>query len=139
MKFWDSSALIPLLVDEAGTTSLEKIGETDREMHVWWAAEVECVSALSRLEREHKPRHTVERAFERLGVLVSKWDEVIPGPAVRDIARRLLRVHPLRATDALQLAAAIVLADQDLSTVEFLCLDERLRDAASREGFEVLP
>ncbi len=139
MKFWDSSALIPLLVEETSTSNLQALAQDERDMHVWWAAEVECVSAISRLEREYKSSEVVERAFARLQMLVSRWNEVIPGSTVRDIARRLLRVHPLRASDALQLAAAIVLADQNPAAVEFLCLDDRLRDAASREGFRVLP
>ena len=38
-------------------------------------------------------------------------EEVLPAEAVREQAARLLRLHPLRAADALQLAAALVWAD----------------------------
>lgn len=139
VKFWDSSALVPLLVQDTATTLLEKLASQDRDMHVWWSTELECVSAISRLERERKRADLVAQALDRLSVLASRWDEVIPGTAVREAARRLLRVHPLRASDALQLAAAVVFADQNPSAVEFLSLDDRLRDAAAREGFRVLP
>ncbi len=51
---------------------------------------------------------------------------------------RFLRVHPLRAADALQLAAAFVLADRRPSTLELVTLDDRLAVAARKEGFVVL-
>ncbi len=46
--------------------------------------------------------------------------------------------HPLRAADALQLGAAIVAADGDTASLEFVTLDRRLADAALREGFPTL-
>jgi hypothetical protein len=57
---------------------------------------------------------------------------------LRRLAQRLVRVHPLRAADAFQLAAALVAAEPDPSGVEFVCLDPRLANAASREGFRVV-
>jgi len=61
-----------------------------------------------------------------------------PDEEVRRQARRLLRVHPLRAADALQLGAAIVWAGR-YEGREFVSLDARLREAARLEGFAVLP
>jgi hypothetical protein len=57
--------------------------------------------------------------------------------AVLEMARRLLRVHPLRAADSLQLAAAVLASEGRPSTLEFVCLDDRLGIAAQREGFRV--
>jgi hypothetical protein len=54
------------------------------------------------------------------------------------MASRLLRVHPLRAADALQLAAALAAAKGDPSSLDVVCLDQRLSEAARREGFRVL-
>jgi predicted nucleic acid-binding protein len=56
---------------------------------------------------------------------------------VRQTAIRLLRVHPLRTADALQLAAAIAAAEDHPATLPFVTLDERLAQAAEREGFPV--
>jgi predicted nucleic acid-binding protein len=50
----------------------------------------------------------------------------------------LLRVHVLKAADALQLAAARVWAG-DVADGELVTLDERLALAARLEGFRVLP
>ena len=71
-------------------------------------------------------------------VLPRNWAEIAPSARLRQTAERLLRVHPLRAADALQLAAAIVAADGDPETMAFMTLDERLALAARREGFPVV-
>lgn len=138
MKFWDSSAILPLLVSESSTPTIQAILREDPELLVWWATEIECVSAIARLERDGDlSREQVGDALERLGEAVAGWAEVQPVEAVRRTARRLLRVHRLRAADALQLAAASVSSEGDPSTLELVTLDDRLRDAASREGFVV--
>jgi predicted nucleic acid-binding protein len=140
MKFWDSSAIIPLLVMEPMTRIVSDILAEDRQMHVWWATEVECVSALARRERENTvPSTSIEIALDRLASLREDWNEIAAGTGVRGTAKRLLRVHALRAADALQLAAASVLSDGDRSSITVVSLDDRLRDAARREGFQLLP
>jgi len=107
-------------------------------MCVWWATEVECVSALARLEREGALTDTsTTAALERLDMLAGAWNEVQPVMAVRGTARRLLRVHTLRAADALQLAAAIIVAEGLPASLDIVTLDERLASAARREGFTV--
>ena len=64
--------------------------------------------------------------------------EVQPSERVRSTAQRALRVHALRAADALQLAAAIVAAGEDRASLVVVCLDQRLTLAARREGFQVI-
>lgn len=66
-------------------------------------------------------------------------DIVAPTAPLRDRAGRLLAAHPLRTADALQLAAALAWCDDVPRGESFVCLDERLREAARREGFAVLP
>jgi len=139
MKFWDSSAIVPLLVKEASTESLLKMLEGDQQLLVWWGTPVECTSALARREREGSmPADQTTAAIERLASLATAWDEVAPSVAVRSQARRLVRLHPLRAADALQLAAAVVAAEHEPASLEIVTLDERLRTAAEREGFHVI-
>lgn len=139
MKFWDSSAVIPLLVQEADSARLQKLLAADRQMHVWWGTELECVSAIARREREGLEPQSVQQAIDRLRRFCEDWTEVLPSARVRDTARRLIRVHPLRAADSLQLAAASVLAREGGFEIEIVTLDDRLRLAASREGFAVTP
>jgi predicted nucleic acid-binding protein len=136
MRFWDASAVVPLLMTEAATKALQGRAGTDPAMLVWWATEVECASAIARLERDEAlDAAAVNEAFDRLKRLGEGWHEVEPSDAVREAAVRFLRVHPLRAADALQLAAAFVSAERRPSSLEIVTLDERLAAAARKEGF----
>lgn len=139
MRFWDSSALVPLLAEETTTDAMRRRLREDRDVLVWWGARVECVSALARCVREGRVlRKELVRAEQRLLHLTQAWLEVAPTEPVRAAAQRLLRVHPLRAADALQLAAAVVAAEQEAASLELVTLDDRLAEAAEREGFRVL-
>lgn len=139
MKFWDASALVPLLVDEASTPRIQALTSEDPSVLVWWGTEVECASAVARLERDELLEDRAARlAFARLGQLAAAWNEIDPSHAVREAAIRFLRVHPLRAADALQLAAAFVAAEGRPTTLEVVTLDDRLAGAARKEGFVVV-
>ena len=138
MKFWDSSAIVPLLVVEQQRDELLALLQRDPRMLVWWGTLVECTAALARREREGALSVAdAGTALERLRDVAVTWQEILPSDAVRSTAQRLLRVHPLRAADSLQLAAAIVAAEHEPTTLEIVTLDERLSEAASREGFRV--
>jgi uncharacterized protein len=137
--FWDASAVVPLLVAETSTAGLQVIAGRDAEMLVWWGTEVECASALARLERAGAlDAANLALAAERLTRLADSWHEVEPSEIVRETALRCLRVHPLRAADALQLAAALVAAGARPHSLQVLTLDDRLAEAARREGFALV-
>jgi len=138
MKFWDSSAVVPLLVVEQQRDELLALLQRDPRMLVWWGTPVECTAALARREREGALSVAdAGAALERLRDVAVAWQEILPSDAVRSTAQRLLRVHPLRAADSLQLAAAVIAAEHEPATLEIVSLDERLNEAASREGFRV--
>jgi predicted nucleic acid-binding protein len=138
VRFWDASAIVPLVVAEAQTKLLQELAAADPALLVWWATEVECASAIARLERDGAldPPAAVE-AFDRLQQLSDSWHEVDPNDALREAAVRFLRVHPLRAADALQLAAAFVASERRPSSLEVVTLDDRLAAAARKEGFRL--
>ncbi len=139
MRFWDSSAIVPLLVAEPSSVAVMGELELDPEIVAWWATAAECVSALARLEREGGlTSPSMSEGLRRLEGLARSWREVQPVTAVRDIAIRLLRVHPLRTADALQLASAIVAAEGHPASLPLVTLDERLAQAAEREGFVIV-
>jgi predicted nucleic acid-binding protein len=118
---------------------MQSLVNEDPGMFVWWGAGIECVSALARIERlEALGQQAIAHAYQRLQDLASGWQEVEPSELVRDTAVRLLRVHPLRAADSLQLAAAFVGAERHPSGLEFVTLDDRLAAAARKEGFVVI-
>jgi hypothetical protein len=140
MKYWDTSAIVPLLLPESPRDVLLEILRRDPAMLVWWGTPVECTSAVARREREAALSVAdAGGALDRLRDLAAAWQEIVPSEAVRATAQRLLRVHPLGAGDSLQLAAAVVAAEHEPATLEFVSLDARLNEAAAREGFPVRP
>ncbi|HEX5280718.1 MAG TPA: hypothetical protein VFW28_11635 [Micropepsaceae bacterium] len=136
MRFWDSSAIVPLLVAEAATQLVQRAAQRDPGMMVWWGSRVECISALARQERE-KPfdAKAIAVALGRLKQLSEAWHEIEPSDMLRETAIRFLQVHALRAADALQLAAAFAAAEGRPPSLEMITLDERLAGAARKEGF----
>jgi uncharacterized protein len=139
MRFWDASAIVPLLMGQQSTSGAIAAYEGDPELVVWWATEIECVSAVARSEREDGVTAAdAAQAYARIDTLAAGWHEVQPGSTLRRVAARLLRVHPLRAADALQLAAAIMASEGDPRAMPFLTLDSRLAQAAGREGFPIV-
>jgi uncharacterized protein len=140
VRFWDSSAIVPLIVTQASSDTMDAVSRGDPDMIVWWATEVECASVFARLERSGDIDRTgATAATESLARLAAAWQEIQPGSRLRQTAERLVRTHPIRAADALQLAAAIVASDDDPGSLPFVTLDDRQADAARREGFLVIP
>jgi hypothetical protein len=139
MRFWDASAIVPLLMTETATKTVQALAERDSAMLVWSATEVECASAIARLERDGALDDlAATQAFDRLKQLAHAWHEVDPSDPIREAAVRFLRVHPLRAADALQLAAAFIAAERRPSSLEVVTLDDRLAAAARKEGFVLI-
>lgn len=138
MRFWDASAIVPLILSESPATAAFGVDE-DAPMCVWWGTIIEATSAIARRERAGTlTGGQVEHCLARLTELSESWMEVPPSDVVRDSALRLLRIHALRAADSLQLAAALAASDGRARSVEFVCGDARLTDAASREGLSVI-
>lgn len=140
MRFWDASALVPLHVAERRTTELRALVKDDEAVVVWWGTVVECASALGRQHRRGElTPDDYGKALRALALTSRSWRAVVPTQELRFDAMRFVRVHPLSAADALQLAAALHWATRRPGGLDFVCLDARLRDAALAEGFTVLP
>lgn len=136
MKFWDSSAVLPLIVEEPTSALMKKTLRTDPVMIVWWGTLVECTSAVAIRERHGDlSMESATRVLNQLRALSAGWNEMSASDAVRALATRLLRLHSLRAADALQLAAALVAAEDDPTSLEFLSLDDKLKKTAQLHGF----
>ncbi len=139
MNFWDTSALVALSVEESRRQTALRMLEADEHIVVWWGSTIEYVAAISRREREGSlTPDAVVAHLSRLNALSQVWYEVQPSRRIKAVAQRLLRVHPLRAADSLQLASALVASEDDPPSLGFVCFDARLNQAASREGFALL-
>ncbi len=140
MRFWDASALVPLVLEESRSSEIRKLLKIDPEILCWWGSPVECFSALWRLQRMKliKP-NDFEQAKKKLLLLFESIDLITPNKVLREKAIRLLGLHSLRAGDSLQLAAALRWSEDQTQGREFVCLDDRLSKASKAEGFIVLP
>jgi predicted nucleic acid-binding protein len=140
VRFWDSSAIVPLVCRETESARTRAWLRADPVVVVWCLAATEVVSALARKRRDGAlTAARLAGAKRRLAGLEAAWSEVAAVDAVRARARRLLELHALSAADALHLGAALVLVEERTQGVGFVSFDERLREAAAREGFESLP
>jgi predicted nucleic acid-binding protein len=138
--FWDSSALVPVLVPEARSRTLTDLVKDDRQLALWWGTIVECHSALQRRRRlGERVEREIGRAISRLTDLAEDADTVAPSEEIRRKAVGLLSVHDLTAADALQLSAAIAWSEGRGTGEFFVCVDQRLGAAARLEGFVVRP
>lgn len=139
MKYWDTSGVAALLIRDAHTDAALAVARKDRDITTWWGTLVECQSAIWNGERRGSVTMEGAQAAEaRLRQLEQDWQEIAPSEAIRQHAARLLRVHELRAADALQLAAALTAAQGRPESLPLLTFDRRLASAAEREGFAVI-
>ena len=139
MRFWDASAIVPLLIDEPGTRLARGWLRDDPGIVTWALTRLEVARAVERRFRERRlsgeRRRTVLRALESAA---ERWDEVSDVLPVRSRALALLARHALRAADAAQLGAALLVAEPTPQALTMVCFDRGLADAARREGLAVL-
>jgi predicted nucleic acid-binding protein len=139
LRYWDASAIVPLAIAEPASDLARGWLREDPGLVTWAWTRVELTSAVERLTRQGRLARAERRAcLDRFAELARCWDEVVNLHAVRARALALLARHPLRAADAGQLGAALLVAEDDPSSLTFVCLDQQLALAADREGLRVL-
>jgi predicted nucleic acid-binding protein len=139
VRFWDSSALVPIFLKEAATPEVEGWRAADPAITTWMMTRVEVLAAIARKKRERPDMVALWNLAARdVNEVSLRWVEIYDAVAARLHAERLVMEHPLRTADALQLGAALVAADGDPQSLELVTLDRRLAEAARREGFPVL-
>lgn len=140
MRYWDASALVPLVIAEAESRRARSWLAEDPHVVTWCWSLVEIVGAVERRCREQKlSAHERRECLDAFRKLADSWDEVADLYATRNRALSLLARHPLRAADAAQLAAALLVAGDEPGALEFVCLDQGLAAAAELEGLRLIP
>jgi uncharacterized protein len=136
--FWDSSALVPLCVQKQTSVTVRRLLR-QHEMVVWWSTPVEMRSAFARLLRtgQLKPSEHVS-AGQGLEQLRRGWRELQPTDRLRAQAEELVDRFPLKAADALQLAAAVIWASGKPRSHVFISGDAQLLQAARQCGFQAV-
>ena len=140
MRFWDASALVPLVIPEATTHVVARLLRSDADIVVAWTATIECVSAFVRRYRERIASEIqLAGALNRLTDLSARWNVTEPTMTLRSAAEKMVARHALRAGDAIRLASAVLAAEGSHEPLEFVCFDRRLALAATAEGLRVVP
>lgn len=140
MNFWDSSAIVPLFVEEESSQKLISLREECDDISVWALTPVEVVSAVCRRQRLGDiPAEAVVRILRDISGRFRSFQIVADVDRVKELAFRLLRIHPVTAADALQLAAALAACGDHPPSHSFVTLDRVLAEAASKEGFKIFP
>ena len=135
--FWDASALAHVCVPGQITRTARELIRTD-VIAVWWSTPLEVRSVLNRVRREGAISNSAARAsWERASGMFTGSLIIPPTDAVKELASAQLERFPLKASDALQLAAALVWCKQSPRGRWFICNDRQLLTAATAAGFEV--
>ncbi len=139
MRYWDASALVPLIVSEPNTALAHSWLEEDSVILTWAWSRVEIVSAVERRTRDGDLSRQQRRdILRRLDTFSTTWNEVSEMPAVRSLANLVLARNSLRAADAAQLGAALHVQQQLDASLPFVSLDRRLAEAAELEGLPII-
>ena len=127
------------MVAEPASDEVRRRLAEDGHIITWAWTRTEIVSAVERRTREGSLTRTHRReVLERFASFAESWDEITEILAVRTRANALLARHPLRAADAGQLGAALLVQQQLAEPLPFVCLDNRLAYAAELESLRVI-
>ena len=100
---------------------------------------IEVASALARREREGAfTTAERDRGLKRLNADFAAWILVEVTAELTTDAQMLLMRHPLRSSDALQLASCLYLQREIGERISFGAFDARLTTAARAEGLTLL-
>jgi len=138
LRFWDSSALVPLIIDEETSVAMRRLLMRDRHIIASWLTPVEITSALWRRRHHDELDATTHQQADASFAQISRRWTTMPAAEVTDRAIDLLSRHALRAADSVQLASALFAATR-FGQLPFVTLDFDLAAAARSEGFTVLP
>lgn len=137
LAFWDSSALVKLLVEEPGTDVAVALWDESAGVVASRLSVPEMSAALAAAECGGR----VDRARAR--VARKEWhrylvalDVVELSAEIADHAAGLAVAHPLSGADAVHLATALALGDGEVVLATW---DRRLAAAAAAEGLSVVP
>ena len=138
LVYFDSSALVKLCVHETGTPLAVALWEGADALVTACSSDTEVRAVIATAERIG--RIDAAPAAQAL----RRWEELAPGLAtvtlsdtVSSTAAHLVGKHPLRATDAIHLASALLF--EELDDFLFAAWDRRLAAAARAESLTVLP
>lgn len=137
--YLDTSALVKLYVNEAGSRQVKKLAAESAALATSVVAYSETRAAFARLVREGVS--VEKRHRERLKQFNIDWEAYLRvelGHALARVAGEIAEAYALRGFDAIHLASALWLNDTAGGRLRFAAFDTRLREAAERAGLPVV-
>ena len=135
IAYFDTSAIVPLLVDEATTEPCQRLWTESTRVVSVRLIYPEARAALARAGRMGRlTRSQLNAAVLELDSLIDEVDVIELSPDIAVSAGELAQQHGLRGYDAVHLAAALAVADDDLVLVTG---DVELAAAAQAAGIAV--
>jgi uncharacterized protein len=137
LVYFDSSALVKLVIEEAGSSLVAQLWDGCDAALASRLADPEVRAALAAAARNHDLGHDDLRAAER--AWQEFWAATRPvelTPAVERHAGELAGKHALRGADAVHLASALAIGEPDLIVAVW---DRRLHAGALAAGTNVAP
>ncbi len=140
IAFWDSSAIIPLIIKEDRTDQSIALFKKTKKMLVWEFTQTECFSAICKKEKNGDLSDLfLKEALHSMLQLSGLWNEISPLSALtKSLAKRIISAYGLKTLDSLQLATALVACQEDTKRLTFITYDKGLAKAALKEGFYVI-
>ncbi|HEX3711296.1 MAG TPA: type II toxin-antitoxin system VapC family toxin [Trebonia sp.] len=137
LVYFDSSALVKLVLEEPGTALASELWDACDAALSSRLAFPEVRAALAASARNHQlgadELLNAERAWEEFWAATRKVELTAE---VEQRAGQLARSHALRGADAVHLASALAVEDDDLVVAVW---DRRLRGGALASGLQIAP
>lgn len=128
----DTSSLVKLYVEEAGS---DAVRELVRKADMVASCRVALPEMVSALTRRHHNRQIETPVYELLIQAVhNDWKHLVALEFDEQLAADLVKRHALRGYDAVHLASAVQLSNNDQVNMVFSSYDQQLMQAANAEG-----
>lgn len=139
MIYLDTSVFVRRFLTDEGPDPVGGTALRGERMVLSEITRVEFRSVVARRRRGGRLSHAqADRVLEEFRIRSPAYDWIPLDGGVIERATSLVDRHALRSLDALQLAAALVAAEDSPEPLRFGCLDARLNAAARAEGLEIL-
>ena len=141
MKIYlDTSALVKLYIEEDGSDIVNDRTDKATIVSTSRIAYVEALSAFVRCKNE---KVLSKKNYDKcIACFKFDWEMyfvIEASEKVIKIAGGLIENHSIRGFDSIHLASAMILKKEINQSIDFMCWDDRLLEAAKKEGFKTWP
>ena len=135
--YCDTSVLVKRYVEEDDTDQVDLLWKKASEVATSTVAYAEAVAAFRRKERERfLSKGGYLRALKGLNEEFQTFILIQLSAQLNTMVLKLVEKYPLRGFDAIHLASTLILNKEVGTDVIFACFDQKLNQAAKKEGLK---